>query len=116
MLVLAMTVTSLGVPGAQAATKSKNYVSPYVGKKYVFATNYNNGIYAYNKKGKLVKKYTVVKGIDKEYSMGAVYKTKSYLYFCDTNEGYSQDGNVWQIPINKKTEKLNVKKKRNFFM
>ena len=76
MLVLAMTVTSLGVPGAQAATKSKNYVSPYVGKKYVFATNYNNGIYAYNKKGKLVKKYTVVKGIDKEYSMGAVYKTK----------------------------------------
>lgn len=112
MLVLAMTVTSLGAPGAQAATKSKNYVSPYEGKKYVFATNYNNGIYAYNKKGKLVKNYTVVKGIDKEYSMGAVYKTKSYLYFCDTNEGYSQDGNVWQIPINKKTEKLNVKKKK----
>ena len=112
MLVLAMTVTSLGAPGVQAATKSKNYVSPYEGKKYVFATNYNNGIYAYNKKGKLVKNYTVVKGIDKEYSMGAVYKTKSYLYFCDTNEGYSQDGNVWQIPINKKTEKLNVKKKK----
>ena len=66
MLVLAMTVTSLGAPGAQAATKSKNYVSPYEGKKYVFATNYNNGIYAYNKKGKLVKNYTVVKGIDKE--------------------------------------------------
>lgn len=35
MLVLAMTVTSLGAPGAQAATKSKNYVSPYEGKKYV---------------------------------------------------------------------------------
>ena len=33
MLVLAMTVTSLGAPGAQAATKSKNYVSPYEGKK-----------------------------------------------------------------------------------
>ena len=115
MLVLAMTVTSLGAPGVQAATKSKNYVSPYEGKKYVFATNYNNGIYAYNKKGKLVKNYTVVKGIDKEYSMGAVYKTKSYLYFCDTNEGYSQDGNVWQIPINKKTEKLNVKKKKKLF-
>ena len=114
-LVLAMVVTSLGAPGVQAATKSKNYVSPYEGKKYVFATNYNNGIYAYNKKGKLVKNYTVVKGIDKEYSMGAVYKTKSYLYFCDTNEGYSQDGNVWQIPINKKTEKLNVKKKKKLF-
>ena len=85
MLVLAMTVTSLGAPGAQAATKSKNYVSPYEGKKYVFATNYNNGIYAYNKKGKLVKNYTVVKGIDKEYSMGAVYKTKRYLSFFDTN-------------------------------
>ena len=35
MLVLAMTVTSLGAPGVQAATKSKNYVSPYEGKKYV---------------------------------------------------------------------------------
>ena len=114
-LVLAMAIASMGAPGVQAATKSKNYVSPYEGKKYIFATDYNTGIYAYNKKGKLVKNYTVLKGQAKEYSMGVVYKTKSYLYYCDTNKGYSQNGNVWQIPVNKKTEKLNLKKKKKLF-
>ena len=96
----------------QAAVSKAKMSNPYTGKKYVYCSDYKNGIVLYGKDGKKKKTYKLVKN---EYSMGEIYKTKSYVYYCDTNQGYSSSGHVWQVPLDKKTGKLKVKKKKKLF-
>ena len=50
----------------QAAVSKAKTANPYTGKKYVYCSNYKDGIELYGKDGSKKKKYTLIK---KEYSM-----------------------------------------------
>ena len=110
---LAVSATSVAPP---AAAKDTTSIHPYEGKKYVYVTDYEDGISTYDKKGRIQDAYTFIpSSSNRQGGMGAVYKTKSYLYYCDTNVGFSDTGYIWQVPVKKKTEKLNVKRQRRLF-
>ena len=47
--------------------------------------------------------------------MREIYKTKSYIYYYKVNRKDSSTGYVWQVPLNQKTGKLKVKKKKKLF-
>ena len=96
----------------QAAVSKAKIANPYTGKKYVYCSNYKDGIELYGKDGSKKKKYTLIK---KEYSMREIYKTKSYIYYYKVNRKDSSTGYVWQVPLNQKTGKLKVKKKKKLF-
>ena len=96
----------------QAAVSKAKTANPYTGKKYVYCSNYKDGIELYGKDGSKKKKYTLIK---KEYSMREIYKTKSYIYYYKVNRKDSSTGYVWQVPLNQKTGKLKVKKKKKLF-
>lgn len=96
----------------QAAVSKAKMANPYTGKKYVYCSNYKDGIELYGKDGSKKKKYTLIK---KEYSMREIYKTKSYIYYYKVNRKDSSTGYVWQVPLNQKTGKLKVKKKKKLF-
>lgn len=89
--------------------------TPYSGTKYVFATNYDRGIDVYGKDGTVKKTYQLIKDPGKPYSMGEIYRSKNYIYYCDTNVGYSDTGDIWQVPYDKKTNRLSIKKKKKLF-
>ena len=93
----------------QAAVSKAKMANPYTGKKYVYCSNYKDGIELYGKDGSKKKKYTLIK---KEYSMREIYKTKSYIYYYKVNRKDSSIGYVWQVPLNQKSGKLKVKKKK----
>ena len=57
----------------QAAVSKAKTANPYTGKKYIYCSNYKDGIELYGKDGSKKKKYTLIK---KEYSMREIYKTK----------------------------------------
>ena len=110
---LAVSATSVVTP---AAAKNTTSIHPYEGKKYVYVTDYEDGISTYDKKGRIQDAYTFIpSSSNRAGGMGAVYKTESYLYYCDTNVGFSDTGYIWQVPVKKKTEKLNVKRQRRLF-
>ena len=96
----------------QAAVSKAKTANPYTGKKYVYCSNYKDGIELYGNDGSKKKKYTLIK---KEYSMREIYKTKSYIYYYKVNRKDSSTGYVWQVPLNQKTGKLKVKKKKKLF-
>lgn len=96
----------------QAAVSKAKTANPYTGKKYVYCSNYKDGIELYGKDGSKKKKYTLIK---KEYSMREIYKTKSYIYYYKVNRKDSSTGYVWQVPLNQKNGKLKVKKKKKLF-
>lgn len=114
MLICTMFVFSL-IVSRPLVSSAKSVTNPYTGSKYVYSTDYKNGILLYGKDGRKKKKYQLIKNKDKEYSMGTIYKTKSFVYYCDTNQGYSPNGNVWQVPVDKKTGKLKTKSKKRLF-
>lgn len=107
--------TVLAPAAASVSAKSKTVPGRYSGKKYVLATNYDTGIDLYGSDGKVKKSYKLITDPDKTYSMGEIYRTENYIYYCDTNEGYSENGSVWQVPYNKKTDRISVKKKKKLF-
>lgn len=110
---LAVSAISVVTP---AAAKNTTSIHPYEGKKYVYVTDYEDGISTYDKKGRIQDAYTFIpSSSNRAGGMGAVYKTESYLYYCDTNVGFSDTGYIWQVPVKKKTEKLNVKRQRRLF-
>lgn len=76
----------------QAAVSKAKTANPYTGKKYVYCSNYKDGIELYGKDGSKKKKYTLIK---KEYSMREIYKTKSYIYYYKVNRKDSSTGYVW---------------------
>lgn len=96
----------------QAAVSKAKTENPYTGKKYVYCSNYKDGIELYGKDGSKKKKYTLIK---KEYSMREIYKTKSYIYYYKVNRKDSSTGYVWQVPLNQKNGKLKAKKKKKLF-
>lgn len=96
----------------QAAVSKAKTANPYTGKKYVYCSNYKDGIELYGKDGSKKKKYTLIK---KEYSMREIYKTKSYIYYYKVNQKDSSTGYVWQVPLSQKNGKLKVKKKKKLF-
>ena len=96
----------------QAAVSKAKTANPYTGKKYIYCSNYKDGIELYGKDGSKKKKYTLIK---KEYSMREIYKTKSYIYYYKVNRKDSSTGYVWQVPLNQKSGKLKVKKKKKLF-
>ena len=69
----------------QAAVSKAKTANPYTGKKYVYCSNYKDGIELYGKDGSKKKKYTLIK---KEYSMREIYKTKTYLLLQSKSEGF----------------------------
>ena len=75
----------------QAAVSKAKTANPYTGKKYVYCSNYKDGIELYGKDGSKKKKYTLIK---KEYSMREIYKTKSYIYYYKVNRKDSSTGYV----------------------
>ena len=78
----------------QAAVSKAKTANPYTGKKYVYCSNYKDGIELYGKDGSKKKKYTLIK---KEYSMREIYKTKSYIYYYKVNRKDSSTGYVWHM-------------------
>ena len=90
---LAVSATSVVTP---AAAKNTTSIHPYEGKKYVYVTDYEDGISTYDKKGRIQDAYTFIpSSSNRAGGMGAVYKTESYLYYCDTNVGFSDTGYIW---------------------
>ena len=75
----------------QAAVSKAKTANPYTGKKYVYCSNYKDGIELYGKDGSKKKKYTLIK---KEYSMREIYKAKSYIYYYKVNRKDSSTGYV----------------------
>lgn len=110
-----MFTTVLAPAPVTASAKTNKAPARYSGGKYVLATNYNTGIDLYGADGKVKKSYKLITDPDKTYAMGEIYRTENYIYYCDTNEGYSESGSVWQVPYNKKKDRINVKKKKRLF-
>ena len=87
----------------QAAVSKAKTANPYTGKKYVYCSNYKDGIELYGKDGSKKKKYTLIK---KEYSMREIYKAKSYIYYYNNRRYQRQLGVV--TPIEKYEQYLSA--------
>ena len=66
----------------QAAVSKAKMANPYTGKKYVYCSNYKDGIELYGKDGSKKKKYTLIK---KE---GNLQDEKLYLLLQSKSEGF----------------------------
>lgn len=97
----------------QAAVSKAKTANPYTGKKYVYCSNYKDGIELYGKDGSKKKKYTLIK---KEYSMREIYKTKSYIYYYKVNRKGFVDRLCMAGSVEPKDRKAKSKKEKEIVL
>ena len=69
----------------QAAVSKAKTANPYTGKKYIYCSNYKDGIELYGKDGSKKKKYTLIK---KVFNEGNLQDEKLYLLLQSKSEGF----------------------------